>query len=52
MPPVRLVVALVFLFLTVNSLHAQETLVGVWKVLSIETRALASGKVAKPLAKM
>jgi hypothetical protein len=37
-----------FLFLSATSLQAQETIVGVWKVLSIETKELGSDKIAKP----
>ena len=36
------------LFLNPTSLKAQETIVGVWRVISVETKEIGSDNVAKP----
>ena len=36
------------LFMSPTSLEAQETIVGVWKVISVETKEIGSDNVAKP----
>src|SRR5262245_56327887 len=39
---------LTFLFVSATPLHAQETIVGVWRVVSVETKEVGSDKAAKP----